>query len=304
MRCVKAVLLMLLFATLLGCPKPEPDCSKCPKPDCPDGKALAPGSGEVWIEARGLVSFIFKNGGKSVQSVFLSPSGAEHPPLVAVNTVFLADANASRPDWVASGPGDTGLAVWRFTENSIDTSNVEGTALTYNDEAVNPADPESNLASILWVPSMKDIFGVKQDVEPTAVTNAAARGSWTVGALTPIFDQERHKKEKWDIGQRKATQVADGFRLKLTLADPGLPLKLKLTRDGTPEEVMVKGGGTILFTAYPRTVPKRNEDMKHFHHFYSLLKISPTDKNEPTIPLPPTPAPARCAPSIFYPPVE
>jgi hypothetical protein len=295
---------MLLFATLLGCPKPEPDCSKCPKPDCPDGKAEGPGSGEVWIEARGLVSFIFRKNDGSVQSVFLSPSGAEHPPLAAVNTAFLDNANESRPDWVTSGPGDTGLAVWRFTENSIDTSNVKETKLTYNDDPVKPDNPDSNLASILWVPSMKAIFGVEQDVDPTAVTNAAARGSWKVGALTPIFDEEKHKKEKWNIGQRKGTQVADGFRLKLTLANAGLPLKLKLTRDGTPEEVIVKGGGTILFTAYPRTVPKRNEDMKHFHHFYSLLKISATDDNEPMIPVPPTPAPARCAPSVFYPPVE
>jgi len=148
---------------------------------------------------------------------------------------------------------------------------------------------------------MDDIFGSAQGVNQDAIDKAPAKATWPVGSITPVFDREEHKTDSWSIGKRKKTPLADGLRLRLKLHDAGLPVVFTLTRDGKEETVKVKGGGTIFFTGYPNTVPKPGEDLKHFHHFYTLLEGNPIG-DEPIHGLPTTPYPARCAPALNYPP--
>src|SRR5262245_44984340 len=249
MRISRAVLTcILLFTSLVGCHH-----KKSVDPTLVLGSPTVPPN-QVWLEFRGLVSFIFKTDG-SVRSVFLSPAGHIHTPLVAVSTEHLDSSLTSEPDWIATGKGDAGLAVWTFTEASLDRSNVLETTLTYD-----PADLDLNHPNhkpTRWAPSMGGIFAATQQVDATEVDKAAARGRWDAGELTPIFDSDKHKTEKWNIGNnRKNTPLADGVRLKVTLKDPGLPLKVLLTRGATVEEVLIHAGGSVLVSAYPKQVPK------------------------------------------------
>jgi len=248
----------------------------------------------------GLVSFVFKKDG-TVRSVFLSPDGEPHTPLFTVNTGYVHELNASLPDLVATGGGDTGLAAWRFTEVTIDPSQFDDKSLAYDMGDLDLMNPGYD-TKLRWVPSMDDIFGSAKDVDQAAIDKAAARGTWPVGTITPVFDREEHRTEKWTIGKRENTALADGIRLRFKLGDEALPAVFTLTRDGKKETVKVKGGGTIVFTDYPTRIPTSADDLKHFPHFYMLLK-NVTTPAEPKSSGPTTPYPARCAPSLEYPPV-
>lgn len=297
MRGAKVVLTMFVIGVLFGCPKQKPPIDAA-------GQAMAnggPSMGQVDIEFRGLVAFVFIKTGAYVESVFLSPSGDDHTPLCSISTEWVDDTNATDPDLTASAGGDAGVAIWGFKESSIDPSNVQDQTLTYDAGKVDTANPDYNL--IRWVPSMDDIFGAKQEVDKNRIDTAEALGEWHVGALAPVFDRPDYKTDKWNIGSRKATPLADGLRLRLTLKDAGLPLtlKLRLKRNGTEEVIQVKGGGTILMSAYPTTLPKTGDDLEHFHHFYSLIK---NGASTPPAAHAPTPYPARCAPCLFLPEVD
>jgi hypothetical protein len=291
--------MLIVVGALLGCPRP----TATNPPPAATGQATVtdpgPNSGQVDIVFRGLIAFVFK-GESDVRSVFLSPGGAEHMPLLAIETANLDASNASDPDYISTGTGDSGLAVWKFSEVSLDLSNVTENKLGINHDKLDLVKPD--YGKLRWVPYMDDIFGSGQKVDQKAIDAAAARGTWTAGVMTPIFDRESHETEKWDIGQRMGTPVADGVRLRVTLADAGKPLVLNLTRNGK-ETISVAGGGTVLLSAYPKNLPKPGEDMKHFHHFYDLrdsAKTGPYPKKS----FPPTPYPVRCAPSIYYPVTE
>jgi hypothetical protein len=296
MRRVKAMSIVFLLGGLAGC------CDKAPPAATSQAVATdnGPSKGEVDIIFRGLVSVVFIKTGKYAESVFLNPDNDEHMPLCAISTESIDGANASVPDLVASADDDAGLAIWKFTEASIDESKVSDTSLTYFPDEVDVNKPDYKL--LRWVPSMDDIFGATQVVDKVKIDKGAARGTWRVGTLTPVFDRPSHKTQKWDIGNRRGIPVADGLRLRLTLADAGIPLILNLTRGGKDEKIQVHGGGTILMSAYPTTLPKAGDDLKHFHHYYGLIKGNSMGP-EPH-PHGPTPYPVRCAPSLYLEPSD
>ncbi len=268
-------------------------------------QADAPARDQADILFHGLIAFVFKKD-DTVESVFLSPDAEPHIPLIAVNTTDIDKLNASDPDLIASGDGDAGFAVWKFTEATIDQADFSDKSLRKDMTALDLNNPDYTL--LRWVPSMDDIFGSLQKVDQKEIDSAPARGKWPKGWMTPVFDELTHRTDPWTIGNRRNTPVADGVRLRLQLSDPGRPFGILITRidpkDPTKkvdETIVVKGGATIFISDYPTKIPKPGNDLTHFRHYYTL-RYPDKSGYDPVHGGPPTPYPSRCAPGVFYPP--
>jgi len=289
---ILVVLLLVLSAACPGHKKPT---------QANDLAAASPGptDGEVDVIFHGLIAFVPLGSatGDGMKSVFLNPAMEEHIPFVAIGTAGVYKTNTSVPDYLVSGQNGHGLAIWRIQEAKLET-NIADDPLHYDSTTL--GDDEQNFVKLRWVPFMDDITGVVEPYDPLELANAAATADWKHGNLTPVFDSPGHKTELWTIGERKNRPLADGVRLRAGLKDPAQPVVLSIKRNISWENIPIKGGNVIQFSAYPKTIPKAvDDDLKHFVHFYQLRTVSKSGPPPKKGGGDPTPDPARCAPVVF-----
>ncbi|HEX5042045.1 MAG TPA: hypothetical protein VFV75_04015 [Candidatus Polarisedimenticolaceae bacterium] len=299
---------LLVLTALTSCteaPPPEQPATHVPEPTSATVAVTPPNADQVDLYLYGLYALRPKDGG--FQAVFLSPSGMEHPPVVGVSTLQIAETNTSRPDLVTVPSPAQAVAVWRFEELEA-KDNVKTGGLVYNGDElskdVNGKVDEKDFTKLRWVPSMTDIFGVSQVVDDTKVASAAARMTMKTGDLKAVFDDPKHQTEPWSVGQRKDTAMADGVCLRITLEDPGLPLGLAVKRASGDETILLKGGTTVFVTGFPTEIPKKGDDHKHFPELYKLMAADSSGHGSTERPVKgsgPSYNVVRCSPALYFP---
>lgn len=276
--------LMLVLIVLVACTTPPVSLS---------GK-----SGEVIVVLRGLVAL--QTDGSGLHAYFLSPSSDPHPPTLSLDQSKLTGDPKVVPDLTI--PDDMGRAIasWAIQEVTLQDGNVSDTSLAEIPGAVTGAATTSD-TEIRWIPHMEDIFGAVQTLkDPGGLIGA--RGLFKFGDVKPRFDATKNKSEKFTIGSRICTAVADAVQIKLQMKDSLQPLLTFKTARGDGQ-ILVDPGTTIALAALPLNKP--TGDLGHFHHYYDLIEDAvektPEKCEEATTtpPEPPTGYPVRCAPIKF-----
>lgn len=276
---MRARLAVLLFglAGLLSGPKP------------PAAQAVV---ADTIITFRGLVAFDLESG----RAIFLSPSSDPHTPTMVFDLSKLEDGSGLPADVVAARSDGVGLAIWKFKEVELNRANIVEAKLDFNDGEVTGNAPDND-PRIRWIPKMSDIFHDKQVLDDTEVKGAAARGTFPVGRLTPVFDRASTRTTRYDLGFRKCTAIADALRMRVKVKDPTKPL-LKLTTSSKTADFVIEPGTWIEFAAFPMT---KGTDFAHLPHLLKLRKGNKEDRpvrkcegaSEPGV------RPIRCAPVEF-----
>jgi hypothetical protein len=273
---------MLVLIVLVACTTPPVSLS---------GK-----SGEVVLVLRGLVAL--QTDGDGLHAYFLNPSSDPHPPTLSLDQFKLTGDPGVPPDLTI--PDETGRAIasWAIQEVTLQDANVSDTSLVETPGAVTGAATTSD-TEIRWIPHMEDIYGTAQTLkDPGGLIGA--RGLFKFGDVKPRFDASKNKSEKFTIGSRVCTAVADAVQIKLQMKDSLQPLLTFKTAKGDGR-ILVDPGTTIALAALPLNKP--TGDLTHFHHYYALVENgeekTPEKCEEAAPTTPPTGYPVRCTPIKF-----
>ena len=257
-------------------------------------------AGEVTLILRGLIALETKVDGLHV--LFLSDSTDPHSPTLSVDLNRLSGPPGASPDLTI--PDDLGraIAAWAIDEVTLDPANVDEASISEIAGTVTEKVTDAEKTKIRWVPHMEDIYGATQTLTE-APNLVKARGTFAAGRLEPIFDSSQNKTQRFTIGNRVCTAVADGVRLQVKMKDSLKPLLTFKTGKGDGQ-ILVIPGTTVALASLPQNQTK--DHLAHFHHYFGLIQNgevkAPSECAEGSANTPPTPPaghPIRCAPVKF-----
>ena len=97
-----SLVLTATLSTMNGSPTPPP----APPVNLTGTLTTGPSVSQIDVVFHGHIAFLLS--GKGMQSLFLSPRGAQHVPFVAIDTDAVDGTNTSVPDFLVSGQNGDG----------------------------------------------------------------------------------------------------------------------------------------------------------------------------------------------------